>query len=448
MEHALAIAVPVQPVLNPETGKGLRGRMAEYSARTGALARKFAKAAAPVVAGAGLQYAFKTAAIGTAVAAGANIYGAAFVGGATVTVVGVAQDYRKFRREQKDKASGLWGVVRDFFQFIGGRKKEYGTKLLKNTGLSALGAGIVDNFDAITDGAGKALDFVKERVSGFSLFSEARAETVQVSPDEAVQESSDQALVAAEIPAQSTDFKTIVQSIDASGWSAQAQADLKAAQAGKTWAIQNIAHYAANGFQNVPKDIGMARMFAEESASRNYRLSTRFLADLDKIAPSSVAQVVSAPVPVPVSAPVAAVPMEVAPAVVMNELPVQQALETPEGVVTIAVPTVAGGMMVSELSAPEKVTFFGAEVQDSIACRETFRDAAGVVAHHCPESEAWLGVNGSVEIQNVAGEKMFYVNGGKEPVWGPNFVRDVLEAHLGQGPVLNPPLSIAAGGPN
>lgn len=455
MGQSLSVATVNQPVFLPED------EAAGTLGRAGALARKFARAAAPVITGAGIQYAFKTAAVGTALAAGANVYGAAIVGGGAVTAVGAVRDFRRFRAAQDDRPGGFLGAVRDFFRFLGGRKKEYGTKLLKNTGLAALGAGIAGNLDSIGEAAGKALDFVKERVSGFSLIPEAQAaKTAMIAPDahpaepaitKTAPEGPENNANAAEKqpPAEPApdDFGTALQALDTKGWNARALEDLKAAQAGKAWAIQNIAHYAANGLQGVPKDLGLARIMAEEGASRNYRLSVRFLDDLNRIAGSasaSPASVTAAPTP---AAPPAHISADVPAAADVNDQPVSNPVETPDGVVIGAVQD-AAPLVMTPLESLEKdlPPYLGRPVARFAECRESFRDATtGAIAYDCeaqgltreqmePREDGtppwFLAKDGAVIFHDSDGTRTPYINGDDKPVQGPAFMSFTAETHL------------------
>jgi hypothetical protein len=90
----------------------------------------------------GLKTAFKLAAAGTAGALGANAYGVALAGGAGVTFAEAIRDYAAWRKEQENKSQGLWGMVKNFFSFLGDNKAKYTGKLLKNTGIGFLGAEI------------------------------------------------------------------------------------------------------------------------------------------------------------------------------------------------------------------------------------------------------------------------------------------------------------------
>lgn len=356
------------------------------------------------------------AAIGTAAFAGANIYGAAFAGGATVTAVSVARDYRKFRQGQEKKAGGFWGIIRDFFSFIGSRKKEYGTQLLKNTGLSALGAGVVDNLDVIRDGAAKAVDFVREHVKipDFSFFPEARAgQIAMISPVSPVSLDEAQTVVE-ETSVQPVDFKAVLESLNTEGWKPQAIEDLKAAQAGRTWAIQNMAHYAANGLQGVKVDYDLARVLAEEGVSRNYALSIRFLEDLDKISPPPTFRAEAMVMTLE--------PGETA-SFVPETKPVLADLPEPEesGVITRAVADVEP---IDFMPLPDVK-----ELEPVIVCSESFNRETGVYAYHCPEIEdVWLENGNRVLFRSDLGQDTWSAYySGTENLWAPNFIISAVE---------------------
>jgi hypothetical protein len=76
----------------------------------------------------------------------------------------------------------------------------------------------------------------------------------------------------------------VIPELDTTGWDARALSDLQAAQAGKPWALQNMAYYAANGKHGVDVDLGVARKFAELAKLKGDENAERFLSDLDRLA--------------------------------------------------------------------------------------------------------------------------------------------------------------------
>jgi hypothetical protein len=76
--------------------------------------------------------------------------------------------------------------------------------------------------------------------------------------------------------------------LDTDGWNQKAKDALAAAQRGQPWGMQDIAYYAANGLEGIPRDYTrageaaiMARDTAEATGNRTIlRLSTNFLKDL------------------------------------------------------------------------------------------------------------------------------------------------------------------------
>lgn len=246
-----------------------------------------------------------SAAIRYTATAGANIAGltscAALFNGAALAGYEAFKDYRKARQDGANRHDALRSLA----------TRDNGVKYVKKFVLhtagffaGALGLDTALEHLAQTDMAQAALDRAEKTVAflghllnpfGGALaatgkpefegdaFSPPRAHDVlQVSPPETVMEE-------ANVPDLPADRVTaLVQDIDTTGWSKKALADLAAAERGQPWAIQNIAHYLANGREGLDKDLAAAARFAQIGADMNYGLSERFLGDLGRLAPDSV----------------------------------------------------------------------------------------------------------------------------------------------------------------
>lgn len=76
--------------------------------------------------------------------------------------------------------------------------------------------------------------------------------------------------------------EALLEHIDTAGWSDQAFSDLEHAKRGAPWAIQNIAHYAANGV-GMPVNLDVAESFAKIGVGLDNPAAEQFLSDLQKV---------------------------------------------------------------------------------------------------------------------------------------------------------------------
>jgi len=254
--------------------------------------------AADVVKHAALSSAFRAAAVGGVTALGANVYAAAAVGGVTVTTYNAVKDYRTHLKTQEEKNSA-WNAFKGFFGFLKDNKKKYAFELAKNTGFSLIGAEVVQHWSAIKDFAGPALDWTKNALGKTAntlmdiVISPAGAEEL---PKNGIQTAS------LGHPAQVLDTPTAEAvptppapsfSLDGITGDDTVQKTLKAAQHGKAWALQDLAHYAAHGRHGMGKSLETAHALAEmalkaageQDNHKIAKLATRFLHDLDHLSP-------------------------------------------------------------------------------------------------------------------------------------------------------------------
>lgn len=278
----------------------------------------------------GMKLAFKFASAGLAGAAGANVYGVALAGGLGVTIGEAILEYRDHLRKQAEQAErekGFKGffknigrTVRGFFGFVNQNRGEFLKKLGMNSGLGLLGAGVGAGIKEVWDSGGRdVFESVSFRLSNdwsgfksFFGFGEALKPEVPVemptaspsavaiihTPDGAAFEVLDghveQINPSVYVPAEPAAEPAAVEpasvpeapefsldSINTDGWSDKALADLEAAQKGAPWALQNLAHYAANGLQGMSVDLDAARELATQAKVAGSPLAENFLADLD-----------------------------------------------------------------------------------------------------------------------------------------------------------------------
>jgi hypothetical protein len=299
---------------------------------------------------AGVKAAFKFAAAGVAGAAGANVVGVALAGGLGVTIGEAILEYRahlraKAEAEQAEREKGVWGflkgavqTVKGFFGFVNQNRRDYGLKLLKNSGLGLLGAGVGAGLKEVWDAGGRdVFESVSSRFSadwssfkGFFGFGavpapvdvpvvdtapSVNAEMIVDTPNgsfaifdghvEQLTPSGDVPEAPIEPAAAEPEAPEFsLENINTEGWSDAARADLEAAEKGAPWALQNLAHYSANGLNGVVVDLDAARELAEQAKAAGSSLSEKFLADLDgrtldvpapDVALASVAEVMDAP---------------------------------------------------------------------------------------------------------------------------------------------------------
>ena len=236
---------------------------------------------AKVATGAGLNMAFKSAAVGATSSAGAGIFAAAAAGGAAVTTYSAVRDYRSYLKEREEK-SGFWGVIKGFFSFLFENKKKYAWEMAKNSTFGALGAGLVEFGDEIAQAfipgaqAAPLMDVGTDDI-GLVGTDELTDEAMVLPVEPDIAEPSTE-ISASEMSA----FDTYLAELNTGGWSDQAMDDLEKAKLGEPWAIQNLAFYSLNT-DDVPFDLEMARTLAEAAAEMGEVNAPAFLEDMERI---------------------------------------------------------------------------------------------------------------------------------------------------------------------
>ncbi|MEZ5814662.1 MAG: hypothetical protein R3E13_08105 [Alphaproteobacteria bacterium] len=202
--------------------------------------------------------------------------GALAAGGA---VTGVQYLLDRHRAKKDGKALPSW--------------RDYGLKATFNTISGGFGAGAMNLPESALDTIAnffKSILGIKDSVAASDInlahFRSADLDPVDVAQEAPAPETGEDTPAPAETVVLSPQarFAALMDTMDTSAWSAAAQDDLRHAMNGRSWAVQNIAHYAANGLLGDGKpDLELALQTALLSKDMGNPMAGTFLSQLQTL---------------------------------------------------------------------------------------------------------------------------------------------------------------------
>ncbi len=185
------------------------------------------------------------------------------------------QDYSASTQNQPPRT--LFQKTLGLASFAGQHKGTYAKTLAKNAAIAFSAAEIGEH---LVSPALAEDDFKELTTNGILQYN---LETLGPLPEIPAEAPTPEGATGAEPPPATPPEPFSLETLDTTGWDQKALHDLTLAKEGHAWAIQNLAHYEANGLHGMEKNLAHAHTLAEKAQSLGNKLSARFLADLDKI---------------------------------------------------------------------------------------------------------------------------------------------------------------------